>query len=94
MSEPALLSQTNKLIDVEADVQRALKPVAPPPAFRAHLRDGLMMAAQHQQAHRALGFDHAPRRNLAWLWLISAAALGSAIGFIAMLLRAQHARRV
>jgi len=92
MSEPSSLAQSNELTGVEADVRQTLKPVAPPPSFRAHLRDGLMMAAQHQQAHRALGYARTTRYPARWLWLVMAALVGSLIGFVIVQLRLRLAR--
>jgi len=83
------------LIDIAARVERTLKPVPPAPVFRARLRDGLMMAAHHQQAHQLPAGKRSepsmtprPPRG-AWGWLIGAAALGSAAGVIAVVLRSR-----
>ncbi len=46
--------ELNALMDIAARTKRALTPVSPKPAFRAHLREGLMMAAHHQHAHNTL----------------------------------------
>ncbi|MBI4789168.1 MAG: hypothetical protein HY782_19220 [Chloroflexi bacterium] len=74
------------LLDIASRVKRTLKPVKPEPAFRARLRDGLLMAAHHQQAHQILVEKRAePRLG----WLLGAAALGSAAGLIAVV---WHAR--
>jgi len=78
-----------KLGRVESNVQRALKPVSPPSAFRAHLRDGLVMAAQHQRAHSILADAADRREDYGWLVLLAAAILGAVLGFIAMRLRAR-----
>lgn len=85
-------SQSNELIDVVTNVQRALRPVAPPPAFREHLRDGLRMAAEHQLAHRALEFEHDRRRGTAWGWVFGAALVGACVSFIVIQLRVRYAR--
>lgn len=78
------------LLGVAARAKHALKPVAPAPAFHARLRDGLLMAAHHQQAHRLLiAEQHAPQ----WGWLLGAAAVGSAAGLIAVMLRARQGQR-
>ena len=83
----------DEILGVESDVKRALKPVSAPPAFRAHLRDGLVMAAHHQQTHHALAYAR-PRRNAPpWIWLVSAAILGTALGFVAMRLRKRQEGR-
>ena len=73
-------------MNIETKLGRALTPVALAPAFRARLRDGLMMAAQHQQVHEMLT---AKRADPTWGWVIGAAALGSAAGVIAIMLRSR-----
>ena len=75
-----------ELMDVAARTARTLRPAPPAPAFRARLREGLMMAAHHQQAHRLLS---GVRNEPPWGWLIGAAALGSAAGLIAVVLRSR-----
>lgn len=72
------------LFSIAERAKRALEPVAPASAFRARLRDGLMLAAHHQQTHRVLTEK---RDEPAWGWLIGAAAIGSAAGIIAFVLR-------
>jgi len=42
------------LFSVAKRAKHALVPASSSPAFRARLRDGLMMAAYHQQAHQML----------------------------------------
>lgn len=74
------------LLDVALLVKRTLKPVKPTPAFRSRLHDGLIMAAGHQQAHRILIARHDEPQ---WGWLLGAAAIGSAAGIIALVLRAR-----
>ncbi len=74
------------LMDIAARFERALPPVQPAPAFRARLRDGLTMAAQHRQVHQMLT---AKRTEPTWGWIIGAAALGSAAGVIAVVLRSR-----
>jgi hypothetical protein len=74
---------------VEINVKRALKPVAAPAAFRERLRDGLVMAAQHQQTHQALDDWQPPSSNAAWLWFVGAVMLGVGLSFIVMRLRAR-----
>jgi len=83
-----------ELQHVAARVEQTLRPVPPPPAFRARLRDGLEMAAHHQQAHRQLsGGPSEPKTSHplrgSWGWLIGAAALGSAAGVIAVVVRSR-----
>jgi hypothetical protein len=87
--------ETDELMDVAARVERTLRPVPPRPAFRARLRDGLEMAAHQQQAHRQLSGELSepskaphPLRG-SWGWLIGAAALGSAAGVIAVVMRSR-----
>lgn len=75
---------SDEILGVESYVQRALLRVPPPPAFREHLRDGLMLAAQHQQTHHALGYARPRRNNLAWLWMTVAMTIGITLGFIVM----------
>ncbi len=77
--------------DIEARLARALKPVAPAPAFRARLREGLRLAARPQQTTPALAY--AKRNEGPWGWLVGAAALGSAAGLIAVMLRARQTHR-
>jgi len=76
----------SELMEVTARIEQTLRPVPPAPAFRARLRDGLLMAAHHQQAHRLLS---GARNEPPWGWLIGAAALGSAAGVIAVVLRSR-----
>jgi hypothetical protein len=82
----------DELTEVVTHVQRALRPVALPPGFREHLRDGLRVAAEHQQAHHAMGFEP-ERRGGAWGWVFGAAVIGAVIGFLAIHFRA-HRRRI
>ena len=85
-------SPSNELIDVVTNVQRALRPVAPPPAFREHLRDSLRMAAEHQLAHSTVRFENNRRRGTAWGWMFGAALVGACVSFIVIQLRVRHAR--
>ena len=80
----------NEILGVESNVKRALKPVPPPPAFREHLRDGLVMAAHHQQTHHALGYAQPRGNRFQWIWLTGAVAIGTALGFIAIRLRTRQ----
>ncbi len=77
------------LLEVAARVKRTLKPVKPAAAFRSRLHDGLIMVASHQQAHRILIARHDEPQ---WGWLLGAAAIGSAAGIIALVLRARAGR--
>ncbi|MDE3088141.1 MAG: hypothetical protein KGJ80_01990 [Chloroflexota bacterium] len=81
-----------ELTGVVVRAARTLRPLQPAPAFRARLRDNLMLAAHHQQAHRLLVLESRAAKTLLpakgnWGWVIGAAALGSAAGLIAVLLR-------
>ncbi len=76
-----------KLGAVEVNVQRILKPVAAPLAFRKRLHGGLIMAAQHQQMHPSQIYFQSPSTDTAWLWFIGAVILGVGLGFIAIRLR-------
>ena len=75
------------LDDITARTKRALIPVAPTPEFRARLRDGLQMAAYHREMRELLVREHT---GTPWGLLVGAAALGSAAGLIAILLRARQ----
>ncbi len=67
---------------VEGNVQRTLKQIDAPPAFRSHLRQGLMLAAQHRQAQR-VPINHPASRNASsWRWVWGAIVLGALIGFV------------
>lgn len=81
---PDRFQQDAALMDIAASVGRALQPVQPAPAFRARLRDGLTMAARHQQMHQLLTTK---RPESSWGWIIGVAALGSAAGVLAVVLR-------
>jgi hypothetical protein len=83
---PGKREELDPLLDVAARVKRTLKPVQPSPAFRERLHNGLMMAANYQQAHKIL----VERRDEPqWGWLLGAAALGSAAGILALVWRAR-----
>jgi hypothetical protein len=75
------------LDDITARTKRALTPVAPTPEFRARLRDGLRMAAYHREMRELLVREHT---GTPWGLLVGAAALGSAAGLLAILLRARQ----
>ena len=84
--------QIASLFNVAERAKQVLHPVFPSPAFRARLRDGLMLAAHHQQAHRMLTEK---RSETTWGWLIGAAAIGSAAGIMAFVLRLRaHSQRI
>ncbi len=74
------------LLDLAAQLKQTLKPVPPSSAFRARLHDGLMMAAHHQQTHRVL-VEKRPEPQ--WGWLVGVAAIGSAAGVIALVMRSR-----
>jgi hypothetical protein len=78
--------EAQALMEVAAHAKHALQPIPPTPAFRARLHDGLTLAARHQQAHVLSGDK---RSEPAWGWLIGAAALGSAAGVLAVVLRSR-----
>ena len=75
------------LDDITARTQRALTPITPTPEFRARLRDGLRMAAYHREMRELLVREHT---GTPWGLLVGAAALGSAAGLLAILLRARQ----
>jgi len=82
---PDRIEEAEALMEIAERTQQALQPIPPPPVFRARLHDGLRMAARLQQAYSLSGARHEP----AWGWLIGAAALGSAAGVIAIVLRSR-----
>lgn len=67
--------------------KRALTPVAPSAKFRARLREGLRMAASYRETRELLVHQ---RAETPWGLLVSAAALGSMAGMVAILLRARR----
>jgi hypothetical protein len=81
---------TASLLDVAKRAKRALCPVTPTPEFRVRLRDGLRMAAHHHQAQVLLIRS---RSHPHWGWLIGAAALGSAAGLAAIMLRSRQSHQ-
>ncbi len=81
------------LMNLAGRIRRLLPTVLPSPAFRARLRDGLTLAAHHQETHRALVEGEARPNVAQWGWLLGAAAIGSAAGLIAVLLRVRQAKR-
>lgn len=70
-----------------AQAKRALTPVTPSAQFRARLREGLRLAASYRETRDLVVRQ---RAETAWGWLVSAAAIGSAAGLVAVLLRARH----
>ncbi len=78
------------LLDVAMRVKRALAPVRVEPAFRARLHDGLLLAAHHQRAGKILVEK---RGEPQWGWLLGAAAIGSAAGLLAVVLRSRTLER-
>ncbi len=79
----ATLIDKNHLGVVEVNVQRVLRPVSAPSDFRAHLRDGLKMAAESQQA----GYVELESSSLAWLWFVGAVIFGAALSLIILKFR-------
>lgn len=83
---PDQAEEAQALMEVAERAKHALQPVPPTPVFRARLHDGLAMAAHQQQAHFLSG---AKRSEPPWGLLIGAAALGSAAGVLAVVLRSR-----
>jgi hypothetical protein len=79
-------AEAKALMEIAERTQHALQPIPPPPVFRARLHDSLRMAARHHQTPALSGVK---RSEPAWGWLIGAAALGSAAGVIAIVLRSR-----
>lgn len=74
------------LLSVASRIKQTLRPTTPAGEFRARLRNGLLLAAHHRDAHQLLlNKPNGPT----WGWLLRAAALGSAAGLIAILLRSR-----
>jgi hypothetical protein len=86
LAESSGQPEAQVLMDVAARAKDALQPVPPTPAFRAHLHDGLTLAARHQQVHV---LSVVKRSEPPWGLLIGAAALGSAAGVLAVVLRSR-----
>jgi hypothetical protein len=84
----ARLETPAPLGDIAERAKRTLRPIAPAPEFRTRLREGLQIAARHQQAQRIM---IRPTSQQHWGWLIGAAALGSAAGLAAILMRSRQA---
>ena len=85
--ESTRLENVAPLQDVAEHLKRTLRPVTPAPEFRARLRAGLRMAAHHHHAQRLL---ISTRAQPHWGWLVGAAAVGSAAGLAAILLRSRQ----
>ncbi|MCL4490227.1 MAG: hypothetical protein M1570_19160 [Chloroflexi bacterium] len=83
---PDRRAELTPLLDLASQLKQTLKPVAPSSSFRVRLHDGLMMAAHHQETHRILVERRAEPQ---WGWLIGAAAIGSAAGVIALVMRSR-----
>jgi hypothetical protein len=77
----------DELDEIAGRIQNALRPAKPDPEFRARLRDGLHMAASHREMNHLLVRQRTERP---WGLLVGAAALGSAAGLIAILLRGRQ----
>jgi hypothetical protein len=91
-SYPDKRDELDPLLDVAARVKRSLQPVRTPVAFRQRLHNGLILAANHQQAHKIL-VDK--REEPQWGWLLGAAALTSAAGILALVWRVRsHEQKV
>ncbi|MCD6291161.1 MAG: hypothetical protein J7M34_11710 [Anaerolineae bacterium] len=91
---PELAGEAESLMALAARLAGAIQPVRPNEAYRAHLREGLVQAAQRKQARRAM----APQRGRVprWQWMLGAAAVGSAVsvlGVVAYRLRSRHGGR-
>jgi hypothetical protein len=89
---PAERAELAALTNLAERIKRLLPAVLPAPAFRARLRDGVTLAAHHQETHRALVEGEAHPNLAQWGWLLGAAAIGSAAGLIAVLLRVRQKR--
>ena len=83
---PERQEEARALMEIAERTHQALQPMPLPPAFRARLHDSLRMAARHQQTRAS--FD-VRRNEPAWRWLIGAAALGTAAGVIAVVIRSR-----
>ena len=80
---------SDELESFSTQIQHALQPVSTPSAFRAHLREGLTLAARFNRSRQSLSQS----RRHGWGWVIGAAALGSAAGLIAVAWRGRAAHR-
>ncbi len=79
-----------ELLRVAKRAKRTLAPVAPPAEFRARLRDNLQSAAHYRATHPQAPV-RAPRRELPWGWIVSAAILGSFASIVILVLRKRRA---
>ncbi|MCS7221322.1 MAG: hypothetical protein RML36_08415 [Anaerolineae bacterium] len=88
---PELAEEARPLMALASGLANALQPVRPRAAFRAHLRRGLIDAARRRYTLRA-ATSHSGRASR-FVWLLGAAAVGSAVsvvGLLAYLLRSRH----
>ena len=83
-------AEAEALMEIAERTRDVLHPIPPPPVFRSRLHDSLRMAARLQQSQYS---SSTRRRDPAWRWLLGAAALGSAAGVIAIVLRSRAATR-
>ncbi len=92
---PELAEEARPLMALASALASALQPVRPRAAFRAHLRRGLVDAAQRRRAFH-IASPHS-RHVPGLAWLLGAAAVGSAVsvaGLLAYLIRSRHHRQV
>ncbi len=75
------------LLDLASRLKRTLRPLKPGREFRMRLRNGLLLAAHHRDTHQLLV---SKPTGSSWGWLVRAAALGSAAGLIALILRSRQ----
>ncbi len=92
---PDLAGEAEPLMALANALAQALEPVRPSDHYRAHLRQGLIDAAQRKRARQmAMSQSH---RWVPWRpWLLGAAAVGSAVsvlGVIAYLVRNRYSDR-
>ena len=94
-ARPGLADEAGALLKLAEALARALQPVRPSPRYRAHLRQGLVEAAQRKRA-RQMSMSRPPAREPWRPWVVGAAALGSAVsvlGVIAYLVRHRYSER-
>lgn len=85
-ARPEERAELAALLSIAARARRTLKPVSPPPAFRARLHDNLMAALLQRKEPRV---PAARRSDGRWGWVLGAAALGSAAGLVVVALRSR-----